>query len=311
MLVRCCVALFVATGLAWRGLRKRSLSRSGAIAAWLVGAITLACAWRYGVTLLLFYYSSSLLTKYRSKDKAKLEEGVVVGTEGERNARQVFSCSLLAVALCLWNVAVAGSHGMSAGNIGKTDMAGLSDSQHAEQFQRWLVLELAYLSHFAVCAADTWASELGILSSSPPLLITTCRRIPPGTNGGISWLGAMASLLGGAFVGCVFACCAWLEGVALLPMGGRQQALRLVLVGTAAGMLGSLLDSLLGATLQASYQNKTTGQVAGHGLNKEAAHTQQYIHLCGSDILSNEMVNVLSVCLTSPLVGWLAAPLFL
>ncbi|TBU36320.1 integral membrane protein DUF92-domain-containing protein, partial [Dichomitus squalens] len=51
--------------------------------------------------------------------------------------------------------------------------------------------------HFACCLGDTLASELGILSRSPPILITTLKRVPPGTNGGLSVLGTLASVGGG------------------------------------------------------------------------------------------------------------------
>lgn len=56
-------------------------------------------------------------------------------------------------------------------------------------------------SQFACCLGDTLASELGILSSSPPLLITTLKPVPPGTNGGISLGGTIASVIGGCVVG--------------------------------------------------------------------------------------------------------------
>lgn len=56
----------------------------------------------------------------------------------------------------------------------------------------------------ACCLGDTLASELGILSKSPPLLITTFRRVPPGTNGAMSVLGTTVSILGGGFIGLIF-----------------------------------------------------------------------------------------------------------
>ena len=62
-----------------------------------------------------------------------------------------------------------------------------------------------------------------------------------GTNGGVTLLGLAASMAGGLMVGCVY-----MAGGALVA---RPQW-RLIPLGVAAGLLGSLLDSMLGATVQ-------------------------------------------------------------
>lgn len=92
--------------------------------------------------------------------------------------------------------------------------------------------QVCYLCYLAACAGDTLASEFGSLAATPPLLITTLQPVAPGTDGGISLPGTLASLLGGALVG----------GCSGTSAGLAQ--------GLVAGGAGSLLDSLLGVVLQ-------------------------------------------------------------
>src|ERR1700761_5268088 len=66
-------------------------------------------------------------------------------------------------------------------------------------------------SHFACCLGDTLASELGILSSSPPRLVTTWKPVPPGTNGGVSVGGTLASVVGGIIMGFTMSVCLIIE----------------------------------------------------------------------------------------------------
>jgi uncharacterized membrane protein len=90
---------------------------------------------------------------------------------------------------------------------------------------------------------DTLASELGILSNSPPRLITTFKKVPSGTNGAMSVWGTFVSIAGGGFIGATFA------GNVLLGTGNLscrmpshnplKMFVELTLLGAAAGGIGS------------------------------------------------------------------------
>src|SRR5690606_15661557 len=66
---------------------------------------------------------------------------------------------------------------------------------------------LSFIGHYACCNGDTWSSELGILSNKDPYLITTMKRVPKGTNGGISLLGTLSSIAAGLTIGISFYLC--------------------------------------------------------------------------------------------------------
>ena len=104
--VRLFVALAIALALAARGLKKRSLSKSGAAAAFVVGLLSFTASYRFGITLILFYNSSSSLTKVGNAVKAKLEADHKEG--GQRGADQVLACSLLATILAVAYMATEG-----------------------------------------------------------------------------------------------------------------------------------------------------------------------------------------------------------
>ncbi len=101
-----------------------------------------------------------------------------------------------------------------------------------------LVLLLTVCSHYSACNGDTWSSEVGILSKSPPILITTGKKVPTGTNGAVSAIGLFAAVAGGALIGFVF----WLGGAMFVTTDTRTPPQwPLILLGTAAGLLGSLV----------------------------------------------------------------------
>ena len=85
----------VAYKVAKGGLKRGSLNRDGAVAAFTVAALAFSCSFRSGITLLCFYKTGSMLTKYGAAVKQKLEDDYIAG-EGQRGAGQVLERSVAA-----------------------------------------------------------------------------------------------------------------------------------------------------------------------------------------------------------------------
>jgi uncharacterized membrane protein len=128
------------------------------------------------------------------------------------------------------------------------------------------LLSVGIIANYAAVAADTFSSELGILSKSQPRLITspTFRKVPPGTNGGVTAYGLLAGVLGSMVV--------VTAGIFFLPVCGqgangsqsawtKTQVATLMLGLTAWGALGSIVDSFLGGWLQQSVRDVRTNKI--------------------------------------------------
>lgn len=147
---------------------------------------------------------------------------------------------------------------------------------------------LTNFSNYAAVAADTFSSELGILSKSKPRLITApWRVVPPGTNGGVTATGLGAGLLGAVILSAT--------STLLLPFcrdwdfaGKTKYTLAL----TAAGFSGTLLDSLLGALFQASVIDVHSGKVIeGEGGRKVLVHGSNPMHLNKTGQLRSKVIS--------------------
>ncbi|KQM10475.1 hypothetical protein AOA81_02915 [Methanomassiliicoccales archaeon RumEn M2] len=121
----------------------------------------------------------------------------------------------------------------------------------------YFILSVGFIATIAVAAADTVASELGTKDKNV-WMITTFERVLPGTDGGISLLGTLLSLMGSAV--------AVLLGWTVI-FGLSFDAL--MIIPLLAGFIGCLLDSLLGATLETEgritkyFNNMSTGLMGG------------------------------------------------
>ncbi|RDX67069.1 Protein PGR, partial [Mucuna pruriens] len=108
----------------------------------------------------------------------------------------------------------------------------------------------AVIGHYSCCNGDTWSSELGILSEDMPRLITTFKFVKKGTNGGVTKTGLVAAAAAGSVIGVSFV----VLGLATSRFESDivLKQLLVIPIATLAGLCGSIIDSLLGATLQFS-----------------------------------------------------------
>ena len=293
IVIRASIAFTLAALLAFHGLKKKSLDQTGAAAAFFVGFVAFAVSYRMGMILILFYLSSSRLTKLKEDVKRKLEDDYKIS--GQRNYLQVLTNSALATVTAILYYYYCGedSHPNFASPVenGKMRM----------ECMLWSM----YIAHYACANGDTWASEVGILAKTSPRLVTTVftREVPPGTNGGMSLLGTAASALGGTFIGLSYYLLGLLLNFQYVPnvgfvysiVKGRDQW-PMIVVGCMFGAFGSLVDSILGATLQATYYNVEkkciTKNVSANGKNSGVEL------ICGIDLLSNEAVNFISIAIS-------------
>lgn len=285
------LALVIALLLAAHGLRKKSLSKSGAISAFCVGFLGWGCGLRFGATMILFYYSSSKLTKFKADVKQKYEENFKEG--GQRDATQVLSCSAPAVAIGAVHFLMGFDPNSSL------------DSHSQNMGHMATAMKCFILGFYACCCGDTWASEIGILDKEPKprLVLPPFPLVPKGTNGGVSLLGTLGSLGGGSFIGVSF----WLTSGC---RGGVPQLPWQFLLGAIGGLGGSFLDSLMGATMQATYWDPLAEKVVSNPTLTEEQLAKGLLqagsglsHITGRSILSNHAVNFWSATASGAALG--------
>ncbi len=251
---RTLLGLLLSSCVSLLAYRRRSLTRSGVAGAIITGTTTVGFGgWSWGLSLIFFFVSSSLLSHFRERDKTTIAEDKF-SKGAERDILQV------------------------AANGGVATLLALGYRLSSSSTVRRLC-EAGYIGAFATATADTWATELGTLSTQTPRLITTGKRTTPGTSGGITVLGTSVAAFGAAALGLFYA---------LLQ---RQRYFALSLIGLVSGLAGSLFDSLLGATVQAMYYCPNC--------KKE---TERHVHSCGTPTeplrgiawVNNDMVNFLA-----------------
>ncbi|WP_170169104.1 DUF92 domain-containing protein [Mesobacillus subterraneus] len=231
------------------------LKTSGAFAAFVTGLLVWIGFGINGLLLMgIFFLTSSLLSRYKRKKKEELGE---IHEKG--SARD-------------W-VQVAANGGTGA-------IAGLAN--FIEPNFIWLIM---FAIALASANADTWASELGVLSKKQPMSVKAFKRVPRGTSGAVSGFGTLASVAASLLIATSAYSLfeiepAWVFGIFF------------------GGMAGTALDTLMGAYFQAGFKCAECG-----------LHTEKTVHcakitekVSGYAVINNDAVNFLS-CFTAAILG--------
>lgn len=243
------IGLVLAVSISSAAYAARRLTSGGAVAAALMGTLVYALGgWRAAIILMTFFVSSSLLELLTRA--AKRQPSGVYAKGGRRDAGQVLANGVVGAAF-------------------------LALAQLLPEV-RWPWF--GFVGSMAAVTADTWATELGVLSRSPPRLITHPGRVVrPGTSGGITLTGSLVAGLGAVLIGL-------LGGYLISPPSGIT-----VLLAAFGGITGSVIDSVLGATVQAMYVCDRDGvETEQHPVHSCGASTR---HLRGWHWLNNDWVN--------------------
>lgn len=241
------IYFFICALTGFLGYKVQALSKTGAVAATGVGyTIAIGFGWKGLLLLGLFFLSSTLWSKYKTDLKDNVEEIVEKGSARDQ-----------------YQVLANGGVAALAGGM----MVILPGDD-------WLLI---FLGAIATSNSDTWASELGVLSTRRPLHIKTLKFVPAGTSGAVSMLGLLASILGAGLIGVV--------GAFVFDLS--FQAIAIV---TLAGFAGCLSDTFIGGTLQEEFQCLRCGTKTERHIHCE----NKTVKIKGIKGLNNDIVNFVS-----------------
>jgi len=204
------VEFFVVVAFALAAVLLNTIDARGFLASTTVGfAVMYGGGFSWFVIVAVFFSLGVVFTLYKYGYKRRL--GSAQGKGGARNWPHILANGGLASLAAIWNLASPG-----------------------------VVPAVVFLGAVSTSAADTVATELGLLSHSQPMLIThPSREVTPGTSGGVTALGFMGS----AFASLVI-------GMMALALGILPDPYLILPVSLVGGVFGAAFDSLVGATVQ-------------------------------------------------------------
>jgi uncharacterized membrane protein len=179
-----------------------------------------------------------------------------------------------------------------------------------------------FIGVYCCNTGDTWSSELGILSTKKPrYILAPWRVVPYGTNGGVSLFGYSAALLAGISFGIVLLLAIYIDAVYHAALTSyisqlsfvtelnknlaiittvKQTPVIFIAIGSA--VLGSTIDSILGALFEYSGMSKELDHVV-YSAGKDVEW------ISGTNLFNGSQINFISGVITGLLAG--AASLYL
>ncbi len=250
--------------------KKEALTKSGVIGAIIVGTaiygIKPKMSWY--IPLILFFISSSLLSFYRKKEKLAAND--LFEKTGKRDSGQVLANGGFPVILTVISIFFSNE-----------------------------VIYLSYLAAIAAVNADTWATEIGVLSKRNPRFILNGKKVEKGTSGAVSVLGLIGTIMGAFLIAILSLIFRKIENNDLIIYDKKQVIFLLIII--LGGAIGSIFDSFLGATGQAQYKCVICGKIT-----EKKRHCGTITkHIKGKKWLNNDLVNFFS-----SIIGALSAMVF-
>ncbi len=266
-LIEYLVGIILILYLAIFAFKREALTEGGTLTAIAIGLLVFLFpsqpySGKIWISLLaVFFISSYFVSKLNTKDKLEVNREFAKGSK--RDLMQVFANGAVAALIAV----IYGFNPLDS-------------------------LFMAFCVVLATVNADTWSTELGVLSRQKPFLITTFKRVERGISGAVSLLGIAAAAAGSLVIALAAVLFIYLDSiyggpVFAVPLGSVEFILFIVIFGT----IGALIDSLLGATVQVMYYCKKCKKETERVEHKCGRKTQFYKGLKWFD---NDVVNLVS-----------------
>jgi uncharacterized protein (TIGR00297 family) len=239
--------------------------------------------------LLVFFMSSSILSKYKRSAKKDLMDKVEKGSR--RDVVQVIANGLpawICTGIYMIFIALPSPLDMRAG----------------------VVMVFTIFAAIGAPNGDTWSIEIGTLSKeSPRWILDLHKPVEKGTSGGVSKKGTLAAVVGAMLIaglGLLLVLVTNVFGRLGLDASDPRWIVATIIAGF-AGFFGSIVDSIFGASIQGFFECV----LCNKGTEKKMHCGKPTRLLRGKAWFDNDVVNLVSVSIATLIMLGIASLLFL